>query len=131
MPTTKVIKSDKKTLNGADFKTEEILSAGSTSKMAELTANEIYDIRENRALLTKGQADFMPKDGEQLRLMLANLDQQEEGLLQLFRGTDVKETHILAFDITPTQDVEKLPLFNFSKYLGVVDADDPAGTPYT
>ena len=102
LPTTKVIKSDKKTLNGADFKTEEILSAGSTPKMAELTANEIYDIRENRALLTKGQADFMPKDGEQLRLMLANLDQQEEGLLQLFRGTDVKETHILAFDITPT-----------------------------
>lgn len=129
LPVNKVIKSNKKTVNGADFKTEEILSAGSTTKMAELTANEIYDIRENRALLTKGQADFMPKDGEQLRLMLANLDQQEEGLLQLFRGTEVQETHIFAFDINPTKDIDKLPLFSFSKYLGMVDADDPAGVP--
>ena len=71
----------------------------------------------------------MPKDGEQLKLMLANLDTQEDGLLQLFRGTSSKETHVLTFDITPTKDVEKQVLFNFSKYLGIVDNDDPAGTP--
>lgn len=129
LPTTSVTRNESKKQNAEDFKTEEILSAGSTEKMAELTANEIYDIRENRGLLTKGQADFMPKDGEQLKLMLANLDTQEEGLLQLFSGTSNKETHVLAFDITPTQDVEKQVLFNFSKYLGVVDNDDPAGTP--
>lgn len=116
-------------IKGEDFKTAEILSAGSVAKMAELTANEIYDIRENRGLLTKGQADFMPKDGEQLKLMLNNLDTQEEGLLQLFRGSTTTETHVLAFDIAPTNDVEKMVLFNFSKYLGVVDADDPAGSP--
>ena len=98
--------------------------------MAELTANEIYDIRENRGLLTKGQADFMPKDGEQLKLMLSNLDTQEEGLLQLFKGSVTSETHVFAFDITPKNDIEKQVLFNFSKYLGIVDNDDPAGTPY-
>lgn len=129
LPVPKVIKDQSKKLNGNDFKTEEILSAGSTSKMAELSANEIYDIRENRSLLTKGQADFMPKDGEQLRLMLANLDMQEEGLLQLFKGTSTQETHILAFDINATENIKQHLLFNFSKYLGVVDADDPAGFP--
>lgn len=129
LPIAKVEKVNKKTINGADFKTEEILSAGSTSKMAELTANEIYNIRENRGLLTKGQADFMPKDGEQLRLMLESLDTQEQGLLQLFKGTSTAETHIFTFDINPTKDVDKVFLFNFSKYLGIVDEDDPAGTP--
>lgn len=129
LPSASVTKSTEKVINGADFKTEDILSAGSTAKMAELTANEIYDIRENRSLLTKGQADFMPKDGEQLKLMLASLDTQEEGLLQLFQGSSTTDTYVFTFDLTPTKDVEKQVIFNFSKYLGVVDADDPAGKP--
>ncbi len=129
LPKPSVTKDKQTAVNGADFKTEEILSAGSTAKMAELTANEIYDIRENRSLLTKGQADFMPKDGEQLKLMLAKLDTQEEGLLQLFRGTQSTERHTMAFDLTPTGDIAKQVLFSFSKYLGVVAANDPAGTP--
>lgn len=130
LPTSKVTKNAIKQINGNDFKTAEILSAGSINKMAELTANEIYDIRENRTLLTKGQADFMPKDGEQLRLMLENLSMQEEGLLQLFQGTTSEETHVFTFDITPTNEVDKLLVFNFSKYLGMIDEDDPAGQPF-
>lgn len=130
LPMPSITPNKEKIIKGEDFKTEEILSAGSTSKMAELTANEIYDIRENRGLLTKGQADFMPKDGEQLKLMLANLDTQEEGLLQLFKGSTTSETHVFAFDITPTANIEKQIVFNFSKYLGIVDNDDPAGIPY-
>lgn len=130
LPTTSVTPNNEKVVNGADFKTEEILSAGSTAKMAELTANEIYDIRENRGLLTKGQADFMPKDGEQLKLMLANLDSQEEGLLQLFRGCKTSETHVFTFDVTPSSELNKQLVFNFSRYLGFVEADDPAGTGY-
>lgn len=130
LPIASVTPNNNKVINGADFKTEEILSAGSTAKMAELTANEIYDIRENRGLLTKGQADFMPKDGEQLKLMLSNLDTQEEGLLQLFRGTKTSETHIFTFDVTPTSELNKQVIFNFSRYLGMIDADDPAGTAY-
>lgn len=130
LPTASVIPSNEKVINGTDFKTEEILSAGSTAKMAELTANEIYDIRENRGLLTKGQADFMPKDGEQLKLMLSNLDTQEEGLLQLFRGTKANETYVFTFDVVPNSELNKQLVFNFSRYLGMVDADDPAGTAY-
>lgn len=113
------------------FKTQEILAAGSTQKMAELTAAEIYDIRENRSLLTKGQADFMPKDGEQLRLMLESLNEQEEGLLQLFKGTSESELHTFVFDYTPADtDTKEEILFRFSKRLGLVDKDDLAGAPY-
>ncbi len=124
-----VTKHPTQQLNPEDYKTREILSAGSTAKMAELTASEIYDIRENRSLLTKGQADFMPKDGAQLKLMLSNLDTQEEALLQLFRGTSSKETHVFTLDYLPARDVEKEVLFRFSKHLGMVDADDLAGSP--
>ena len=53
----------KRLMEPRQLMSQEILSAGSTAKMAELTAREIYDLRENRNLLIKGQADFMPKDG--------------------------------------------------------------------
>jgi len=126
-----VVRDAAKTLRPADYQTEEILSAGSVSKMAELTAGEIYDIRENRSLLTKGQADFMPKDGEQLRLMLAQLDVQEEALLQLFKGTATQETHTFVIDEIPAGAVDKKILFRFSKHFGLVEADDYSGEPYT
>ena len=118
-------------VEGSDFKTEEILLAGSTAKMAELTADEIFDIRDNRSLLAKGQADFMPKDGEQLKLMLASLDKQEKGLLQLFKGYNIEEEHVFVFDYTPKGEVSKDLIFRFSKHLGMVDADDLAGAPVT
>ena len=50
-------------VNPRDYMTEEILMAGSTAKMAELTAKEIYNIRESKNSLTRGQADYMPTDG--------------------------------------------------------------------
>lgn len=111
------------------FKSEAILAAGSKSKMAEIAASEIYDIRESRSLLSKGQADFMPQDGEQLRLMLANLDKQEAGLLRLFTGTTIEEEHVQAFDYMPEQAGDKIVLCRFSKYIGLVDADNLAGEP--
>ena len=74
------------------YLSEEILSAGSTSKMAELTAQEIYEIRESRSMLAKGQADFMPKDGAQLKLMLQELGTQDEALTSLFTGVTTSDT---------------------------------------
>ena len=118
-------------LEAADFKTRDVLHAGSRLKMAELTANEIYDIRENRSLLVKGQADFMPSDGEQLRLMLETLDKQEEALLQLFKGSSSSQMHTFVLNYLPSKDgVEHDVLFRFSKYLGLVEADNLAGEPY-
>lgn len=115
-------------LNSRDYMTQEILAAGSVAKQAELTAAEIYDIRESRSALVKGEADNMPKDGEQLKLMISNLDTQERALLQLFKGTEKVETRTFDYVYVPSEDKEEV-LFRFSSKLGPVDADDLAGEP--
>ena len=73
--------------NPRDFLTEEILMASSTAKMAELVAKEIYNIRESKNALLRGQADNMPSDGAQLKIMLDNLNLQEEAMTEMFSGT--------------------------------------------
>lgn len=115
--------------NGERYKTQEILRAGSTWTKAELTAQEIYDIRENRNLLIKGQAEFNPKDGEQLKLMLAQLDEQEQALLSLFVGSTRTETHVFTLDFVPQDEVRDWELCRFSRFLGLLDAGDLAGDP--
>lgn len=130
LPQPKIEKDGNATaLNPNDFKTEEILAAGSTMKMAELAASEIYDIRENRSLLAKGQADFMPKDGAQLKMMMEQLDKQEAGLLMLFEGTKSSETQTFTFSYDPTTETSADVLFRFSKYFGPVSPDDLSGDP--
>ena len=120
----------KRPLNPKDFMNQDILSAGSSAKMAELIAKEIYDIRDSRNQLSRGQADAMPKDGEQLRLMLNNLDQQEQALLQVFSGTTVKDTTETVINFVPTKAVEREVLFRVSRHYGMADKDDLGGAPY-
>lgn len=120
----------KELINPRSYLSEEILAAGSTAKMAELIAQEIYEIRESRNLLTRGQADYMPKDGEQLRLMLNKLEEQNLALSSLFTGVTVSDTTEYTFTITPNKDIENQILFRLSDKLGIVDADDLAGVPY-
>ena len=115
--------------NAARYKTQEILAAGSISKMAELCANEIYDIRENRSALAKGQAEFMPKDGQQLQLMFENLNQQEAGLMELFTGTSQVEENDIVLDFPCDTLMDNIILCRFSKHLGVVESDNLAGEP--
>lgn len=116
-------------INPHDFLTEEILMANSTAKMAELVAKEIYNIRESKNALVRGQADNMPKDGEQLKIMLHNLDEQENAMTQMFSGTLNKEEKIFTIRINPAKEINKEVAFRFSKKLGVVANDDLAGEP--
>lgn len=116
--------------NPRKYMSEEILSSGSVAKMAETTAQEIYDIRDSKNQLTRGEADFMPKDGEQLKIMLNNLDTQDRMLTQLFTGTTVKDTTEDVLIVCPDSEVSKMVLFRLSKKLGMVDNDDLSGTPY-
>lgn len=116
-------------MNSKDFFTQEILSAGSELKMAELTAAEIYNIRESRNELTKGEADYMPKDGEQLRLMLSKLDEQEQALLQLFKGYTDTETKTWVLTYIPSIGKENEILARFSDQQGLVDKDNLSGAP--
>ncbi len=117
-------------LTPRNYMNEEILAAGSTAKMAELTSREIYDLRENRSLLIKGQADFMPKDGQQLKLMLAQLETQEQALRSLFDGVTTRDTTEYILTFVPQKPVSREVLFRLSEELGMVDADDLSGEPF-
>ena len=119
------------TLNADRYKTPDMLRAGSTARRGELAAAEIFDIRENRNQLIKGQADFNPKDGEQLKTMLAQLDEREKALTSLFVGTYTEEERTFTFDYIPRRAEQGRVLFRFSKYLGVIAPDDAAGIPVT
>ncbi len=119
-----------KKVNPRLYMSEEILASGSSAKMAELTAREIYDLRENRNLLIKGQADFMPNDGAQMKLMLDRLETQDRILSQLFSGVTEKDTMETVVTIIPDGAIQKQVLFRLSQKRGLVDADDLSGAPY-
>lgn len=127
--TTTPTKEIKKNINPRDFLTEEILMANSTAKMAELVAKEIYNIRESKNALVRGQADNMPKDGEQLKIMLHNLDEQEDAMTRMFSGTLNKEEKEFTIRINPEKEINNEVAFRFSKKLGIVANDDLAGEP--
>lgn len=117
-------------LNPADFMNEDILLATSSAKQAELIASDIYDLRTSRTELSRGEAEYMPKDGEQLRLMMEQLNQQERALLQMFEGTTVRDTVEQVLLFTPTQEISRQVLFRFSTKLGLREVDDLSGAPY-
>lgn len=118
-----------KKVNPQDFMTEEILMAGSTAKMAELTAKEIYNIRESRNAITRGQAEYIPTDGESLKFMLESLSTQEAALLTLFSGTSEAQEETFTINVTPDAATSKQLLFRFSSKLGVLPVDNLAGEP--
>lgn len=117
-------------LNPRDFMSQDILAAGNLPKMAQLVAQEIYDIRDSRNQLSRGEADNMPKDGEQLRIMFANLDRMERALMQMFTGVTVRDTveHIITF--VPEKEKREFTAFRFSRKFGITTADDYSGAPY-
>lgn len=129
IPATPVVPALKKSSNPRDYLTEEILMANSTAKMAELVAKEIYSIRESKNALVRGQADFMPKDGAQLKLMLDKLEEQERAMTEMFSGVRNKEEKTYTIRLTPNKEINNEVAFRFSKKLGIVANNDLAGEP--
>ncbi|MCR5042975.1 MAG: DUF4831 family protein [Bacteroidaceae bacterium] len=117
-------------MDSRQYLTEDILSATSTAKMAELTAQEILDIRESKNSIKRGQVESMPKDGASLKIVLDELNRQEEALTQLFIGYSDTTFTAKSFTIIPYEDMDENVFFRFSRKLGFVDADDLAGDPY-
>jgi len=109
--------------------TEEYLRAGSVTKMAEVAAKQIYKLRESRTDLLTGEAENAPRDGEGMKIVLANLEAQEKTLVELFMGTTSVESLDSEFEMEPLSDTDKEVLFRFSKYTGIVDTDDLSGSP--
>lgn len=118
-----------KRVDPRNFMTEEILLAGSTNKMAELVAREIYNIRESKNSLTRGQADYMPQDGAALKIMLNNLEEQEKAMTEMFSGYTDRTIQTFTFYVEPEKEIRDQIVFRFSKKLGVLKEDNLAGEP--
>ena len=117
-------------LDSRKYFTSEILAASSVAKMAELTAQEIMEIRESKNAIRRGQVESMPKDGASLKIVLGELNKQEDALMQLFVGYSDTTIYAESYSIMPEKDVEKCVFFRFSSKLGLLDSDDLAGAPY-
>lgn len=123
-------KTEKALPNPRSFLSEEILSAGSTAKQAELIAKQIYKLRESRNNILTGEADNMPPDGNAYKIVMEQLSQQEKALTEMFVGHESKETLSSEVTVIPTEkNIDKQVLFRFSKHIGVVAADDLSGAP--
>lgn len=118
-------------IDAGTYMTEEMLQATSTAKMAELTAKEIYAIRESKLAITRGQSENMPNDGQAIQLVLSELGKQERALMELFIGRTDTLRQEIRVRIKPTEqcDTTKAVLLRFSRKLGFLDKDNLAGEP--
>ena len=108
----------------------EAIAAGSTAKMAEITAQQILDLQERRQQLATGEADDMPQDEQQLRLMLQQIDQQCAQLMTHFTGTTRRDSSEHVLTLCPEKEMNHEVLFRLSRRQGLVDSDDLSGIPY-
>lgn len=115
--------------NAHQYMTEDILLAGSSAKMAELTAREIYNIRDSKNTILRGQADTMPKDGASLKLIISQLDKQERALTESFTGVTDRTDKVFIFTVNPEDKMSDKVFARFSSRLGVLQADNLAGDP--
>lgn len=122
-------KSTPEKVTDASVLSEELLMAGSTAKQAEVAAKQIYRIRESRLNILTGEADNLPPDGEAMKLVIQQLEEQEKALTNLFTGILTRETDHYEVSVVPNDDLDKEVLFRFSNQLGIVDADDLGGVP--
>jgi hypothetical protein len=118
-----------KNTNATAIFTEELLMAGSVARQAEIAAKQIYHIRESRMDILTGDADNLPPDGDAMKLVIKQLEDQEKALSDLFVGTRTAETVYYDVAITPNDDFENEVLFRFSNRLGILAADDLGGAP--
>ena len=113
----------------ASVLSEELLMAGSTAKQAEVAAKQIYRIRESRLNILTGEADNLPPDGEAMKIVIQQLEEQENALTALFVGTKIREPQYYEVTVIPSDDLDHEVLFRFSPYLGMLEADDLGGDP--
>ncbi len=112
------------------FLSDEIRSAGSIAKKAEMTVAHIQELQEQRQALITGEADEMPQDENQLRFMIGQIDRQCNLLLSLFTGTTVRDTVEHVITVCPEDEVQREVIFRLNKKIGLVDKDDLSGVPY-
>ncbi len=109
---------------------EDALLAASDARLAECVAKQIYRIRDARTNLICGEVEHMPADGASIRLMLKEMNKQEEELTAMFVGTVQASTAHGVINLTPylMSDTRQV-VARFSRFAGIVPADDLSGEP--
>jgi hypothetical protein len=105
----------------------DLLKAGSAAKQAEIAAGQIFRIRESRLDILTGEADNLPSDGAAYKVVLENLEAQEQAYLALFTGEQTVRRVKKVYLYRPESGEQTL--FRFSKYYGFVGTDDLSGEP--
>ncbi len=108
----------------------EVLHAGSNAKRAELIAKQIFELRQSKNDILMGDADNMPPDGEAYKVVMQELNNQEQALTEMFTGRSQSEYLVKEYTVVPTQNaINKEVIARFSTKLGPVDTDNLAGEP--
>lgn len=109
--------------------TQEMLQSHSSAKRAELAAEQIYALRQSRTDLITGQADQMPPDGTAMKLVMDNIDAQEQALVAMFAGAETSYTEVRTFTVIPDGDITNKIIARISPSSGIVDPNDLSGYP--
>lgn len=116
----------------AQLYTEEMLVAGSTAKMAESAAKQIYLLREYRLDLLTGNSDEIPQE-RSFEILLNEMNKREALLTSLFMGTVETESSVKHIIYLPPVNSEKHTsneiAFRFSERNGIVAPDNLSGEP--
>jgi len=100
---------------------EEVLEAATPLAQANAAAKQIFHLREIRMYLLSGELEHAPADGTAMRLVLEELDKQEQVLTELFVGKKSVRTEHKRVTFMPT---EKEMLWFFSEENGFTDAEN-------
>ena len=108
---------------------EEYVQATSAMKQAEITAREIFRIRESRTAIVSGEAEQPFPDGTAMKLAIAGLDKQEDALTERFMGRTKTRTQTFVIRDIVADEEGKVVVFRFSEALGLLDRNDLRGEP--
>lgn len=106
---------------------EEYMLAGSTAKLAEGVAKQIYRLRESRLGLLTGDMEHTPDD---VTGMLAGIDKMEKELTSLFVGKTIVDVQKFTLTVSPDSVANNKVLFRMSAFKGLVTPNDLSGSPY-
>lgn len=100
---------------------EEVLTAANPEAQANEVAKQIFHLRETRMYLLNGEVEHAPADGQAMKLVLEELDQQEKALTELFIGKKSKHQKHKTVRVEPSNEGE---LLFFSEENGFTDGDN-------
>lgn len=117
----------------AQAATQDMIAATSLSKRAQLAAERVFELRQNRNDLISGQADNTPPDGQSMQLALDNLTAQEAALVAMFAGTKKTWTEVNTVNYTYTDDdsdaASGIIIARLSPIDGIVGPNNLSGEP--